>query len=173
MIARSFQGEFSLKIPSFCFTDRLCLAVAALGFVALIGSPAFAVSPEELAKAKATIKAANVDWIDAVRARDAHRIAAPYAEDAINVTGKGVVIVGRAALEQAEAARFGKGPLLLDGSLEDDGLQVEGELIYEWGHSALRWKGPDGEIKRTSGQFLTVWRQEPDHQWRIIRNLSF
>ena len=154
--------------------QRLPLAaVAALGLTALTSPLADALSQDELVSAKATIAAANQDWIGAMKAHDAHRIAAPYAEDAISISAKGVVFTGRAALEQAEAARLAGGPSLQDGVLVDDGLQVEGDLIYEWGHGDLRWKSVGGEVRSTSGHFLTVWRQDPDRHWRIIRNLSF
>jgi len=154
------------------YRRRFC-AVAALAVFASIGSAARAVSPDDLASAKATIAAVNLDWVEAMKARDAHRIADPYAEDSVSISAKGVVIIGRAALEQAEAKRFADGALLQDGALTDDGLQVEGELIYEWGHGVLRWATRDSGVRSTFSHFLTVWRQDPDHRWRIIRNLSF
>jgi uncharacterized protein (TIGR02246 family) len=144
------------------------------GLVVLM-TPACAVaapSSDDVAAAKTVISAVNLDWVAAVQAHDAHRVAAPYAEDAVSVGRSGRVLAGRAAIEQAEAAQFASGPALLDGSLDDDGIQLQGELIYEWGHSALHWRDPDGTVRPSAGHFLTVWRLDPDHQWRIIRNLT-
>lgn len=45
-------------------------------------------------------------------------------------------------------------------------------LVYEWGHSSLKWKTADGKFQSTSGHFLTVWKQTSDAHWEIIRNLT-
>jgi uncharacterized protein (TIGR02246 family) len=150
------------------------MAVAALSAFSvpleILGSP---ISSSDLASAKSTIQAVNSDWIIAVKDRDAERIASPYALDAVNIGLDGRVLLGRSAIREAKSEWLRTAPILLDGSLQDDGMSIEGELIYEWGHSSLRWRNSDGTVKSTSIRFLTVWRKDPDLKWRIIRNLNF
>ena len=125
-----------------------------------------------LASAKRTILSVNADWVVAMRAGDAHRATMAYARDAIFVARDGRVLKGREEIEKFAAEKMARGTTLLDGSLDDDGLQLAGALVYEWGHSALKWKTADGKLQSTSGHFLTVWRQTSDAHWEIIRNLT-
>ena len=125
-----------------------------------------------LASAKRTILSVNADWVVAMRAGDAHRATMAYARDAIFVGRDGRVLTGREEIEKSAAEKIARGTRLVDGSLEDDGLQLAGALVYEWGHSALKWKTADGKFQSTAGHFLTVWRQTSDAHWEIIRNLT-
>ncbi|WP_169337335.1 YybH family protein [Rudaea cellulosilytica] len=125
-----------------------------------------------LAGARHTILSVNADWVVAMRAGDAHRATMAYARDAIFVARDGRVLTGREEIEKFAAEKMARGTTLVDGSLDDDGLQLAGALIYEWGHSALKWKTADGKLQSTSGHFLTVWRQTSDAHWEIIRNLT-
>jgi ketosteroid isomerase-like protein len=125
-----------------------------------------------LASAKRAILSVNADWVVAMRAGDAHRATIAYARDAIFVGRDGRVLAGHEEIEKSAGERIERGPTLVDGSLDDDGLQLAGALVYEWGHSALKWKTAEGKLQSTSGHFLTVWRQTPDAHWEIIRNLT-
>jgi len=125
-----------------------------------------------LADARRTILSVNADWVVAMRARDAHRATLAYAQDAIFVTRDGRVLTGHDEIEKFSAERIAHGPALVDGSLDDDGLQLAGALVYEWGHSSLNWKTADGKLQSTSGHFLTVWKRTSDAHWEIIRNLT-
>ena len=125
-----------------------------------------------LASVRPTILSVNQDWVVAMRARDAHRATLAYAQNAIFVTRDGRVLMGHDEIEKFAANRIAQGPMLVGGSLDDDGLQVVDQLVYEWGHSALTWKTADGKLQSTSGHFLTVWKKSSDAHWEIIRNLT-
>jgi uncharacterized protein (TIGR02246 family) len=129
------------------------------------------VTPAELATVRARIAWVNRDWIEALKAKQAHRAVLPYAQDGINVGVDGHVQSGFAAIEQAMTDRLANGPYLIDGTLEDDGILPDGALVVEMGHARLHWKKANGEDLFTSGRFLTVWRHDADGEWRIIRNL--
>ena len=131
-----------------------------------------AAGENDLADAKRTILSVNADWIAAMRAGDAHRATRAYANAAVFVTREGRVLAGHDEIERAVAERMAKGTTLVDGALEDDGVQRVGVLVYEWGHSVLKWKTASDQIQSTGGQFLTVWKQMPDARWQIIRNLT-
>jgi ketosteroid isomerase-like protein len=151
---------------------------APLLLIAASNSPAQtpSISEKDLADARRTILSVNADWVAATRAGDAHRATQAYAKDAVFITRDGRVMSGRNEIEKAALARITQGTTLVDGVLEDDGLQVAGTLVYEWGHSALKWKTANGQIQLTSGRFLTVWKHTsaPGDQarWEIIRNLT-
>jgi uncharacterized protein (TIGR02246 family) len=132
---------------------------------------AYAAGASELDEVRTRIDAVNQDWVKAIQAGDFRRSVEPYAEDAIFITRDGKIMIGPAAIEKAAQIRS-KELRLLDGSLETDDLRAVGSLYYEYGHSALRWQQPDGTIRPTAGQFLTIWRHDPDGTWRVIRNLT-
>jgi uncharacterized protein (TIGR02246 family) len=125
----------------------------------------------ELDDVRARVEAVNRDWVAAIQAGDFHRSVESYAADAVFVTRDGKIMVGPAAIEQAAEAR-GKSARLFDGTLETDDLRAVGGLYYEYGHASLHWQQPDGTIRPTEGRFVTIWRHDPDGQWRVIRNLT-
>ena len=122
--------------------------------------------------ARKTIAEANAAWLEAMKRQDAKAVAEPYADDAVFVTPTGDTLHGRAEIEAFHRDRFQKSGRVLDGTIEDDGLTLEGKLIYEWGHATLRVAGGGGRISEAGGRFLTVWAADSTGRWRIIRNLS-
>jgi uncharacterized protein (TIGR02246 family) len=150
---------------------------AALVAALLLAWPAvgLAATPEEeIASARPVIEAANADWIPAMRAHDARRIASAYAEDGLFVLPDGKVLAGRAAIEAATEKRFTPGFKVLAGGLTQDGLGYgEGGLVIEWGHGGLTSTDATGQTRTSSGPYLTVWKRDDAGRWRIVRNLVF
>jgi uncharacterized protein (TIGR02246 family) len=122
--------------------------------------------------AQRTIADANQAWLEAMKRQDAAGVAAPYADDAVFVTPTGETLHGRAAIEAFHRERFQKSARVIDGQIADDGMTLEGQLVYEWGHATLRVAGTDGKTTSATGRFLTVWSPDASGRWRIIRNLS-
>ena len=123
------------------------------------------------ADARATIEAANADWIPALKRHDAAAIAAAYADDGVFVTATGDVFKGRAAVAQLMRDRLATMGTVVSGSLVQDGIMRQGALIYEWGHADLEL-AHDGAPQHSRGRYLTVWQPGKAGRWQIIRNLS-
>ncbi len=124
------------------------------------------------AAARQTIAAANAAWLDAMKRQDAVAVAEPYSDDAIFVSPTGDAVRGRAAIEALYRERFQHSGRVVDGRIEDDGLTLEGALVYEWGHATLRVATAGGGTTTAGGRFLTVWAADASGRWRISRNLS-
>jgi ketosteroid isomerase-like protein len=43
-----------------------------------------------------------------------------------------------------------------------------GDLGYTIGKSVLRRKGPDGKVTERHGEYVTVWKRQPDRSWKVI-----
>jgi uncharacterized protein (TIGR02246 family) len=159
----------SPSVPSWRL-GPLAAAIAAAGLLAAV--PGIARAEDDLAAARATIEAANRDWVKAMQAGDAAAIAAPYADDAVFVLPDGRALVGRAAIEQAMAKGFAGGHASA-AELRQEGLRrVAPDLIYEWGWGRTERVDAKGERKSGEGRYVTVWRRGPDGRWRIVRNLA-
>lgn len=122
--------------------------------------------------ARATIAAANADWIPALKNHDAAAVAAPYADDGVFVTSTGEVFRGRAAVAQLMRDRFAQIGAVLGGTLVQDAVTRQGSLIYEWGHADVETARDGAAPQHSRGRYLTVWRLGAGGRWEIIRNLS-
>jgi uncharacterized protein (TIGR02246 family) len=123
------------------------------------------------ADAHAAIAAANAAWVPALKKGDAAAVAAPYADDALFVTAQGFVVKGRDGVGQLMRSRFTQMGAVISGSIVQDGLTVQGDLVYEWGHASLE-STKDGARQHSGGRYLTVWQKTAAGKWQIIRNLS-
>ena len=155
--------------------QRLLTLAAAL---ALIATPALS-APESASKsavdeARPTIARANADWLPAMKAADADRVAEPYAEDGVFVLPDGRTVVGRQAIAEMYRKSLSSGRKVLGGDIHQDGLrEAAGGLILEWGHAGTTSVDPSGKRATAAGPYMTVWKKGADGRWAIVRNLVF
>ena len=149
------------------------LRVLALSALALaLAQPAAAA--EISAGARAAMARANADWLPAMQAGDAARVAEPYAEDGVFVLPNGQTIVGRKAVADFYANQLGRGRRILKGGVHTDGVgAAAGGLVIEWGHGGTTSADAAGKQSTTSGPYMTVWKRGADGRWAIVRNLIF
>ena len=136
------------------------------------GSAPAADSTSVPASARAAIDSVNAAWLPALQRKDAAAIADAYADDGVLVAATGETDRGRAAVERVMREAAERVGTVLGGKLVQDGITRAGALIYEWGHAELEIARPGAVPARVTGRYLTVWRQDGDGRWRIIRNLS-
>ena len=134
---------------------------ASLTFALLAVRPAWA-DPASLKAVGAIADRVDADWLSAMKARDADRLAAPYAEDALFVLSNGKVIVGHAAIAALYRTRTAKLFKVIGGGIHREGLSDGGkDLVYEWGHGGLTTLDAAGRTSSSDGPYLTVWKLEP------------
>jgi uncharacterized protein (TIGR02246 family) len=146
---------------------RLLVPVCAL--VGFLATPARAADVP--GDARQTIAAANDAWLPAMKQQDAAAIVEPYADKGVFVTATGQIATGRDGIGRLMRERFAAGRVV-DGMLQQDGIRMEGSLIYEWGHADIEIDRPGGGRAKSSGRYLTVWKRSGTGKWEIIRNLS-
>jgi uncharacterized protein (TIGR02246 family) len=141
---------------------------------ALVATPALAGPAEDLASARPAIDAVNADWVSAMKAGDAVRVAAAYAPDAVFITADRQLVAGHDAIQTLIRQRLDSGLTIVAGGLKQKGLTPLGPgLLLEWGEGGLDFRTKDGKAGASFGPYATVWRHEPDGSWKIVRNLSF
>ena len=120
------------------------------------------------AAARQGIDAGNQAWIEGMKRGDAGRIAAFYAEDAVDCTPAGECIRGREAIERRLADRVAKLGRAASASVTSKGATEQGDFVYEWGEAQASF--PNGG--RVAGNYLTVWRAKRGGGWEIFRNIG-
>jgi uncharacterized protein (TIGR02246 family) len=141
--------------------------------LAVLSAPGLA-APRDLSDAWPTIQKANADWLPAMKAKDAERLAEAYAEDGVFVLSDGQEIVGHAAIVAFYRKRVERLAEVLDGGIHHDGLtRARDGLVYEWGHGRATTVDKDGHRSTSDGPYLTVWKHAAKGRWEIIRNLVF
>lgn len=100
------------------------------------------------------------------RAQDVDRILSFWTDDA-QVFAPGLpVFSGKAALRS-----YVEGALAIPGfhitwTTSEARLSPDGQLAYLLSTNAVTIAGPEGQPVTTSGRAVTVWRREPDGNWR-------
>jgi uncharacterized protein (TIGR02246 family) len=136
--------------------------------------PAKPTPPAVSAEADTAIRAANAQWLPAMKRRDVAAILAPYAEDALFVTSEGEALRGRASIADLYRKRLAAIAAVTGGDIVSDGRVVAAsDLVYEWGHASLVLTRKDGTQAKGGGPYLTVWRRDSSGHWLIIRNVVF
>jgi len=116
-------------------------------------------TPERVAEA-AMLKA-DRDFNKAVADRDMSRFLSLVAEDATFNGSRGREAVGKAWAPFFSA----DGPRLSWAPTKAESL-VAGDVGYTVGTWERRTPAPDGTVKVTHGQYLTVWRKQKDGSWQ-------
>lgn len=118
--------------------------------------------------ARKFIDAGNQAWVNGMKSGNVARIAATYAEDALDCGPSGECEKGRAAIEAAmktRTAKLGRAQVALVTSL---GSVQRGGFVYEWGAATASFAGG----REISGPYLTVWQQQRNGSWKIFRNMA-
>jgi uncharacterized protein (TIGR02246 family) len=130
--------------------------------------------PQVEPEAVRAIERANAEWLPAIKAGDAARIAAPYADDGVFVLPDGTSIKGRQAVEAMYARRSTGRAQIVDGGITGCGrLASAPGQVLEWGYGRATTRAADGSTKTSGGPYVTWWRKGTDGAWRIERNLAF
>lgn len=120
------------------------------------------------AAARAAIDAGNQAWVDGMKRGDAKRIAATYAEDALDCGAAGECVAGRAAVERQMEERIRKLGRAVSASVKSRGATQQGDYVYEWGEAEASFAGRS----RIAGRYLMVWRKRPAGGREIFRNMK-
>jgi len=155
---------------------RPALTVCAAALLALVGSLASASEPPKKVSAGAdprllsALTKANSDFEVAMTKANTAAIAEPYTTDAVFVTADGAVTKGRIQIEQLYRDRFAKSGPALEARIVSEEVMLDGDFAYERGGGSIT-RMVKGERVTDGGRFLTVWRRQPDGDWKIFRNI--
>ena len=140
---------------------RLAIVAVALMVAASASAQAQSVSAPVVDRTK--------QFMAAVEAKDANKIAACYAEDAVWMQPNGPRLKGQKAIQDHAARLFQDSP---SSELELTPLdsQVSGNLAYVQGEFVTSGKGPNGQAVRAKGNYVWILRNVGG-EWKITHDI--
>lgn len=102
----------------------------------------------------------------ASKGRDVEAILSYWTDDAVVIPPDLPSVVGKTALRE-----YVQGSLQIPGfsitwKSSDAVLSPDGRFAYMFSDNAVTMNGPDGSIISIAGRAVTIWRKEPDGEWR-------
>ena len=147
------------------FGTKVGVVVAAL-LVMLAVPVAMAADMDAAGKALAKL---DDDWSKAAASKDAVKIAAFYADDAIAYPPGEPMAMGRAAAQKVWAAYFVEPTFTI--AWKTTHAEVNGDLGFTSGTYEDSFKGADGKMVHEKGKYLCVWKKQKDGSWKAIHDM--
>jgi ketosteroid isomerase-like protein len=91
------------------------------------------------------------------------------AEDGAMIRSAGT-ITGRAAIREDMAKAFADTAFTL--TWEPDQADASGMLGYTNGHYKAQFRDAKGQPQVRTGRYLTVWKQQADGSWKVVRDIG-
>ncbi len=150
-----------------------------LGFLAC--APLFGQLPEPGATANAapnplsdpTVKPGKMLLFDLearfardVLARGGAAFADWFAEDGVALENGKSAVVGKVAI--VKSANWDPKEYQLSWTPTDAAMGPSGDIGYTWGHFEGHSKDANGNPVTTSGRYITIWRKQPDGNWKVV-----
>lgn len=101
-----------------------------------------------------------------VLARGGAGFAAWFADDGVALGNGAAPLIGRIAI--AKNATWSPQAYRLSWTPTDALMGPSGDMGYTWGHYDGKSKDANGNDVVVSGRYMTIWRRQPDGQWKVV-----
>ncbi|MGC1461437.1 MAG: nuclear transport factor 2 family protein [Terracidiphilus sp.] len=101
-----------------------------------------------------------------VAARGGAAFADWFAGDGVALGNGAAPLIGKVAI--AKSAGWSPRDYQLSWTPTDAMMGPSGDMGYTWGHYEGRSKDSNGNPVLTSGRYITMWRREPDGNWKVV-----
>ncbi|MBK5187618.1 MAG: DUF4440 domain-containing protein [Gemmatimonadaceae bacterium] len=147
---------------------RIALCSAILGAISACSSPHF-----DASAAQATLLRRDAEWADAATAgKDTDKIVSYWTDDALIMFPGQPTIEGKKAIRAYVASSLATPGFSIHWISEKPEFSPDGKLAYMRGADQLTVPGPDGKPTTVHLRGISVWRMEPDGQWRCVVDIS-
>ena len=89
-----------------------------------------------------------------------------FAEDGVALGNGQPPAIGRAAI--AKSATWSPKVYQLLWLTKDAVMGPSGDIGYTWGHFEGHSKDVNGHPVTTNGRYITIWRKQPDGNWKVV-----
>lgn len=125
----------------------------------------------DVAEVRQYIEAANARFLDAIQRGDTAGALANYADDAVVMMPSEEAWRGHDALSKGFSG-FMSQMSVKDGHAMTMDVVVSGDLAVETGMFEWTLQPKTGKAMHEKGKYLTVWKQQADGSWKIIRDIN-
>jgi ketosteroid isomerase-like protein len=147
---------------------RIVLWSSILGVICACSSSRF-----DAAGAKATLLRRDAEWSDAAAAgKDVDKIVSYWTDDAQVIFPGQPTIEGKTAIRAFVASSLATPGFSIHWVSEKPALSPDGKLAYMRAATQMTVPGADGKPIVVHLRALTVWRMEPDGQWRCVADIA-
>lgn len=101
-----------------------------------------------------------------VLARGGAAFADWFAEDGVALGNGAQPLVGRVAI--AKSANWSPASYQLTWTPTDAMMGPSGDMGYTWGHFEGHSKDANGNPVTTTGRYMTIWRKQPNGEWKVV-----
>jgi uncharacterized protein (TIGR02246 family) len=115
---------------------------------------------------EAAIRAADLNWVKAIAAKDAPAIAAFYADNAVLMAAGGPIITGKDNIQKAYVGMMGDRQFALTFSPTKIVVAKAGDMAYETGDYQITFSGKKDKLNTTKAMYVVVWAKQPDGSWK-------
>ena len=153
---------FSLEIDMPC--RRLSVA---LGVAVLLSS--CSTLPFDSASESQKLLQRDAEWAALASAgKDVEKTLSYMSDDAIMIPPGAPIVEGKAAIRAFVTSSFQMPGFNIQWVSEKVTFSPDGNLAYMRGTNTTTVRGANGELLKIPGRGVTIWRREPDGQWRCV-----
>jgi ketosteroid isomerase-like protein len=121
----------------------------------------------DLALERTRLLRRDAEWaVAACEGRDIERVLSYWTDDAVVIPPGLPVVVGKVALRQYVLSSMQLSGFKITWTSTDATFSPDGNLAYMFSRNAVSMDAPDGTPTTTEGRAVTIWRREPDGEWR-------
>jgi len=144
--------------------SRLILVLGTMISVVSCATPAF-----DPASESQKLLRRDAEWADLASAgKDVERIVSYWSDDAIVIPQGQPIVEGKAAIRAFVTSRLQIPGFKIHWVSEGPVFSPDGKLAYMRGRNTMTVPGANGALVTLVGRGITIWRLEPDGQWRCV-----
>jgi ketosteroid isomerase-like protein len=115
----------------------------------------------------------DAEWADlATAGKDVEKVLSYWTEDAVLIFPGQPVLEGKAAIRAYVTASFNTPGFKIHWVSQRPVFSPDGKFAYMRGTDELTLPGPNGGIMTIHLRGISVWRLDPDKQWRCVVDIS-
>jgi len=144
--------------------SRLILVLGTMISVVSCATPAF-----DPASESQKLLRRDAEWADLASAgKDVERIVSYWSDDAIVIPQGQPIVEGKAAIRAFVTSSLQIPGFKIHWVSEGPIFSPDGKLAYMRGRNTMTVPGANGALVTLVGRGITIWRLEPDGQWRCV-----
>lgn len=89
-----------------------------------------------------------------------------FADDGVALGNGEQPVIGRVAI--MKSANWSPQAYQLSWTPTDATMGPSGDIGYTWGHFEGHSKDANGNPASVSGRYITIWRKQPDGNWKVV-----